>query len=282
LKSGVQIVTRANVESIHSGKTESAIRFSEGGQSYEVDARYVLCNAPREVLNRLQGRDQWEENNRENEGSVFKINLLLKRLPELRSNRVSAEDAFTGTFHIDEGYEQMTENYRQSREGILPDRPACEIYCHSLTDDSILSADLSARGFQTLTCFGLDAPYGLFRNVNETSRTRLLKNVIRGVNRYLAEPIEDCFAVDADGTPCFEIKTPVDLEKEIHLPRGNIFHNSLGWPFAEEDSEAGQWGVETGTDRTFLCGSSAKRGGCVSGIPGHNAARKVLECEGFG
>jgi hypothetical protein len=27
----------------------------------------------------------------------------------------------------------------------------------------------------------------------------------------------------------------------------------------------------------FLCGSSAHRGGAVSGIPGHNAAMKVLE-----
>jgi phytoene dehydrogenase-like protein len=27
----------------------------------------------------------------------------------------------------------------------------------------------------------------------------------------------------------------------------------------------------------FFCGSSASRGGAVSGIPGHNAAMKVLE-----
>jgi len=27
----------------------------------------------------------------------------------------------------------------------------------------------------------------------------------------------------------------------------------------------------------FFCGSSAMRGGAVSGIPGHNAAMKVLE-----
>jgi phytoene dehydrogenase-like protein len=27
----------------------------------------------------------------------------------------------------------------------------------------------------------------------------------------------------------------------------------------------------------FLCGSSALRGGAVSGIPGHNAAMKILK-----
>ena len=47
--------------------------------------------------------------------------------------------------------------------------------------------------------------------------------------------------------------------------------------FAEAMEAAGQWGVETGHPNLFLCGSAAKRGGVVSGIPGHNAAMKVLE-----
>ena len=46
--------------------------------------------------------------------------------------------------------------------------------------------------------------------------------------------------------------------------------------FAENEEEVGQWGVETKYPNLFLCGSSAKRGGAVSGIPGHNAAKKVL------
>ena len=69
----------------------------------------------------------------------------------------------------------------------------------------------------------------------------------------------------------------VDLENKIHLPKRNIFHGDLTWPFAEAGEEAGQWGVETGHPNVFLCGSAAKRGGAVSGISGHNAAMKVLE-----
>ena len=37
-------------------------------------------------------------------------------------------------------------------------RPPFETYCHTLTDDSILSPALRADGYQTLTLFGLDAP----------------------------------------------------------------------------------------------------------------------------
>ena len=59
---------------------------------------------------------------------------------------------------------------------------------------------------------------------------------------------------------------------------GNIFQNAPTFPFAERKQQAGTWGVETEYENVFFCGSSALRGGAVSGIPGHNAARAVLAC----
>ena len=78
------------------------------------------------------------------------------------------------------------------------------------------------------------------------------------------------------GKYCLETKTPLDLEKDIHLPRGNIFHKDLSFPFKEDDSTM-KWGVETDHPRVFLCGAGAVRGGGVSGIAGHNAAMALLE-----
>jgi phytoene dehydrogenase-like protein len=57
---------------------------------------------------------------------------------------------------------------------------------------------------------------------------------------------------------------------------GNIFQNAPTFPFVEGKEQVGRWGVETEYENVFLCGSSALRGGAVSGIPGHNAAMKVL------
>jgi phytoene dehydrogenase-like protein len=68
----------------------------------------------------------------------------------------------------------------------------------------------------------------------------------------------------------------LDLEAELGLPRGNIFHGDLAWPFAE-DGEVGTWGVETDEANLFICGAGARRGGGVSGIAGHNAAMAVLD-----
>ena len=75
--------------------------------------------------------------------------------------------------------------------------------------------------------------------------------------------------------------TPPDLEAELAMPGGNIFHGDLSWPWAETEAEVGTWGVETDLANVFIGGSGARRGGAVSGIGGHNAAMAVLQRGGF-
>ena len=98
------------------------------------------------------------------------------------------------------------------------------------------------------------------------------------LNSVLAEPIEDCLARDAHGDPCLEARSPVDLEDDLGLHGGHIFHRDLSWPWGEPDdgSAASRWGVATGLDRVLLCGAGARRGGGVSAIPGRSAAMALL------
>jgi phytoene dehydrogenase-like protein len=103
---------------------------------------------------------------------VFKINMLLKRLPRLRDASVRPEEAFAGTFHVDEGYAQLSASYGQARAGKLPQRLPFELYCHTLTDPSILSPALAAEGYHTLTLFGLDVPYFLFEKDPRASKKK--------------------------------------------------------------------------------------------------------------
>jgi phytoene dehydrogenase-like protein len=111
---------------------------------------------------------------------------------------------------------------------------------------------------------------------HQQAKAEAIASTLRSLNSVLAEPIEDCLWVAPSGEPCLEARTPVELEAELGLPGGNIFHRDLMWPFAEEESEVGTWGVETAIDNVLICGAGARRGGGVSGIPGHNAAMKVL------
>ena len=83
--------------------------------------------------------------------------------------------------------------YGQAAAGRIPSMPPCELYCHSLTDPTILSARLRAAGAQTLTLFGLHMPARLFRAATargasaQPSRRRS-----RSVDSVLAEPLEEC------------------------------------------------------------------------------------------
>ncbi|KOV82708.1 NAD(P)/FAD-dependent oxidoreductase [Nocardia sp. NRRL S-836] len=264
-EAGAKILTGVEVTSVESDGTTARVEHSDGA----VDARFVLSNVAPSVLGRLQGKEVHDE-----PGCQLKINMLLRRLPELRSG-VDARLAFAGTFHLDESYDQLETAYLESAAGEVPSVLPGEMYCHSLTDPSILGPSLA--GHETLTLFGLHLPASLFEGRNDELRDRLVARYLDQLNAHLVEPVQDCLAVDADGKPCIEARTPLDLEEELGLPGGNIFHGELDWPFAENDDEVGRWGVETDVGNVFVCGAGSRRGGGVSGIGGHNAARAVLE-----
>ncbi len=273
-KSGAEFLTEVELSAIDLVGKKKTVAFEIDGKRREVGARFVLVNFGRNVLAKYSGKRYRPR--AEDEGSVFKINMLLRRLPKLEARKHAATDAFRGTFHSDEGYEQMSASYEQAAKGRLPRKTPCEVYCHTLTDDSILAPDLRRKGFQTLTLFGLDAPYSLFAKANDAMRERAEKRFLASMNQWLEEPLEDCLAVARDGSRCIESKSPVDIEESLGMYHGNIFQDAPTFPFAERKEDAGTWGVETEFDNVFLCGSSAQRGGAVSGIPGHNAAMKVL------
>ena len=232
-------------------------------------AKHFLSNAaPEFVSQKIDSRNSLE-------GSQIKINMLLKRLPQLKSG-IDPKLAFAGTLHLNESFKELERAYDQAAIGNIPDVIPAEMYCHTLTDPTILSPELQAEGFQTLTLFGLHTPATAFEESNKATTKLVLDKAIAGLNKYLAEPLEDVLATSKDGKYCIEAKSPLDLEADLFLPRGNIFHKDLTLPFAENDDEVGKWGVETNLPNVFICGSSAKRGGGVSGIPGHNAAMAVL------
>jgi phytoene dehydrogenase-like protein len=264
---GVEIKVNSKVKSINAEPNQVSVEL-ENGQNHQ--GRYLLSNVAPQVLAKLQGElvpDSLE-------GSQVKINMLLKSLPKFKSG-VSASDAFVGTLHINESFAQLERAYQQAKAGSLPDELPLEMYCHSLSDNSILSDELNQQGFHTLTIFALHTPAKLFDSDPEKVKEIAKQKALSALNQYLVDPIEDHLAIDANGKLCIEIKSPIDLENEINLPRGNIFHRDLSMPFKDDDSTI-KWGVETNHPRVFLCGAGAIRGGGVSGIPGHNAAMAIL------
>ncbi|MEV6208786.1 NAD(P)/FAD-dependent oxidoreductase [Kitasatospora sp. NPDC051914] len=270
---GAEILTGCEATAVDPGSPGGAaeVSYRDAAGEHRVGAGTVLCNAAPHTLAALLGEAPPEP---APVGSQLKVNMLLRRLPRLRDTSVDPRDAFAGTLHLAESYTELETAHRQAADGRLPSPAPSEIYCHSLTDPSILGPDLAAQGFHTLTLFGVHQPARLFAGDPEGARAAALEAVLRPLQDALDEPLEDCLAVDADGRPCIEAKSPLDLEADLGLPGGNIFHRDLAFPYG--DDPADRWGVATGRPNVLLCGAGAVRGGGVSGIPGHNAAMAVL------
>ena len=162
------------------------------------------------------------------DGSQIKINMLLQRLPELKSGFDSTE-AFAGTFHIDESAVQLESAFKLAKSGALAQIIPSEVYCHSLTDQSIVGNS----GLHTLTLFAFHTPASLFEKNRQLMTSQATERIISGINAYLRTPLEEVLAYDSQGRACIEVKNPLDLEDEIDLPRGNIFHADLSMPFAD-------------------------------------------------
>jgi len=259
-ESGVEISLNSKAVKVESTSTGVTVEL-ENGET--VAAEILLSNAAPGVLAKLRETPAPKSL----DGSQLKINILLKRLPKLKSG-IDPRLAFAGTFHANESFTQFESVFADAQNGVMPQKMPIEMYCHTLTDPSILGQELQDAGYQTLTLFGLHTPASLFDGDNNIARAAALKSALVSLNDYLAEPIEDVIAA-------IEVKTPLDIEEAIALPRGNIFHKDLSMPFREDGTKE-SWGVETDDPRIFICGAGAVRGGGVSGIPGHNAAMAIL------
>ena len=265
---GVEIVASQEVTSITKGENNLLIQ-TQDGESYE--AKVALANCAPRVLERITDFNAPPLR----DGSQVKINMVLRELPKLKSG-ADPKVAFAGTFHVNESYFELEQAFAQASLDQIPDVIPSELYCHTLTDPTILHPDLIAAGYQSLTLFALHLPASLFDKDHDRIKAQVSKRILDGFSQFLERPIESYLAKDSDGHLCIEVKTPQELEKELGLPRGNIFHSDLQFPW-KQDGDSRKWGVETNSERIFLAGAGALRGGGVSGIAGHNAAMAALE-----
>ena len=108
------------------GRT-AEITYRTAGQEGTVAARHVLVGASPQALAELTGAAPAAPA----EGAQLKVNMLLKRLPKLRDTSVDPREAFAGTFHVAEGYQQLATAHAQADSGRMPKASPSESYCHA-------------------------------------------------------------------------------------------------------------------------------------------------------
>ena len=272
---GVDIRCGVEVSAVDEGTNKVTILGAHDGRPVEIPAGHLLAAVAPAVVDRWLGREPVLPT-----GAQIKINMLLNRLPALAS-RMDPRTAFAGTMHLEEGFWDLEAAYATAAGGSVPAVVPGEVYCHSLTDSSILNGFSGA----TLTLFGLHTPVDLFRADPEGSRAKAAEGALIALQKHLAEPLLNCLARDADGRPCLDIASPLDLETSLAMPGGNIFHDDLSWPWLADgfttDTPAERYGVDIpGSTRILLAGAGSRRGGGVSGLGGAAAVDALREMTG--
>jgi phytoene dehydrogenase-like protein len=273
---GADIRVGAGVSAIRPGEDLSEIDFDTAGGPATVEASYVLADVAPWVLHILLGAPDDPET--KPSGAQVKVNLLLDRLPRLRSG-LDPSVAFAGTLHVASSYAELQTAHDEAGQGFLPVRIPSEVLCPSLLDPSLLGD--SPPGTHTLSLLTLQTPESLFAADPHGRRDEVVRRAIATLDEYLVDPIESVLARDTEGNPCLEVKLPQDVETELAMPGGHPLHGGLDWPWANNrsrlDTPDQRWGVPTGLPRVFMAGAGARRGGAVSGVAGHNAAQAVLD-----
>jgi phytoene dehydrogenase-like protein len=150
--------------------------------------------------------------------------------------------------------------------GRLPRAPVPLAMCFTASDDS-----LAPPGQHVVTIWGQWYPYTLadgsdWDSLAETEARRL----VDAVDRYAPG-----FAASVER---LHVQTPLELERELSLPRGNVMHVEMGLAsmFAFRPTPALSGYTVPGLPGLYLAGASTHPGGGVSGNSGRTSARVLL------
>lgn len=264
---GVVVETNAEVTqvSVNDGKAVGVV-LSEGTVR---EARAIASNLAPKLLyaNLLDERHVDEEfrtriEHSQTESAVLRINVALSELPRFLSKPASeTHDFLQSGIVIGPTLDYLESAYLDARSNNWSAQPIVEMLIPSMVDDS-----LAPEGCHVASLFCQHFPYD------------------RDWDRCRDDAADAVFATIDQHAPNFsssviarQVLTPLDLEREFRLPRGDIFHG------AHTPSQLwinrpvyGFSAYKSPVQGLYHCGAGAHPGGGVSGIPGRNAAREIL------
>src|SRR3954449_11945967 len=238
---GAVVHTEAPVARILAGA--SGVAFADGR---EVEARVVLSNADPVRTAALAGVDPpagWAQ-----PGPVVKVMLLLDGLPEFPSwpERIAWDGAIDIGFTLDE-LQQAADDARAGRPAA---KPWIEAACQTTADPT-----LAPEGKHVASLFCQCFPVEVDSDAAADVAIARFAEVCPGLPDRIVDRL---------------VLGPKQLEERFGITGGHIFHGEM------LELRPGSRDV-FGIDGLYVAGSGAHPGGAVTGAPGYNAARAVIE-----
>lgn len=197
-------------------------------------------------------------------GSSAKLNIALDGHPEFTA--VPADcPSLDGDIRLCGTVEDMERAYDDWKEKVMPRDPYIEMVLPSRLDPT-----LAPPGKHVASVFVQYVPDTLIDGIWTETKRKTLEAVV-------LDKIEAAAPGFKQKIRYVETRTPAELENEIGMTQGNIFHGELTLDqllFNRPLPELAQY--RTPVRNYYLCGSSTHPGGGVMGAPGANAANAIL------
>ncbi len=206
-------------------------------------------------------------------GSSAKLNIALDRFPDFPAAPEHAS-FLRGDMHASESLFELERAYDDWKAGRVSVRPYIDMLIPSQIDPT-----MAPEGGHMMTVFVQYAPYDL-----EVGGNRSGENWGQKQRHAMAEAVLDQMEVACpdirERVVHMEVRSPLELEREVGLTEGNIFQGELTFDQLFFNRPLpGYSQYDSPIQGLYLCGSSAHPGGGVMGAPGANAARTILRRE---
>lgn len=203
-------------------------------------------------------------------GSSGKINIALDALPEFPAAPKGAS-FLRGDLHCSTSLNELERAYDDWKDGRWSQNPYFDMLIPSQIDPT-----MAPPGKHMMTVFVQYAPYDL-----EVDGVRSGQNWTDAARDAFADcvfdKIEQACPGIRDRVVHAEVRTPLDIEREVGLTEGNIFQGELTFDqLLFNRPVPGYAQYRTPIEGMYLVGSSAHPGGGVMAAPGANAAREIL------
>ena len=213
----------------------------------------------------MEEADQRRIDGYRSHSATFRMNVALAELPRFTSMAGRGDEHFMGAIEVSPSLSYIQDAYYDARKSGFSRRPVISMQVPTTQDDSLAPP---GRHIASLFCqhFQRHLPDG--RSWDE-AREEVADLVVDTIDGYAPN-----FRASVLGR---QIKTPLDIERDLNMVGGDIFHGALHLDqFYSMRPIPGHAAYKMPVEGVFLCGSGAHPGGGVSGLPGRNAALAIL------
>jgi phytoene dehydrogenase-like protein len=199
-------------------------------------------------------------------GSMGRIHLLIDELPDYVGFPAGIQGPqHEGMVILGPSPDLYEKAWQAEQRGEFADDYVIEALIPSVTHEG-----LCEPGFHTMSLGVQQLPFDLATGDWNSRKREWADHVMEILFRYAPNLRRQILG--------YHVITPLDLEQQYNITKGNIFHVSMVGTdqlFSNRPIPDAS-GYRTPVAGYYLCGAGCHPGGGVSGAPGHNAAHRVL------